>query len=177
MQPGLRTNSDPERPEGEILKQAVDFFQEYFHSKKWVEYFNIRHSLTSSNRNTHEELSSRLIQVKKEIDATGTYTHTRDELEFGARTAWRNASRCIGRIQWNKLDLFDCRHVKSTKEMFDAILDHIKNATNGGNIKSCITIFPQRISGRDDFRLWNPQLISFAGSVDLWYFLNTKCIH
>lgn len=34
MQPGLRTNNDPERPESVILKQAVDFFQEYFHSKK-----------------------------------------------------------------------------------------------------------------------------------------------
>lgn len=163
MQPGLRTNSDPERPESEILKQAVDFFQEYFHSKKYVEFLLEVFAYTDFFRNTHEELSSRLIQVKKELDATGAYTHTRDELEFGARTAWRNASRCIGRIQWNKLDLFDCRNVTSTKEMFDAVLEHIKSATNGGNIKSCITIFPQRVSGRDDYRLWNPQLVSFAG--------------
>lgn len=26
-----------------------------------------------------------------------------------------------------------------------------------------ITVFPQRIPGRDDFRVWNSQLISFAG--------------
>ena len=29
--------------------------------------------------------------------------------------------------------------------------------------RSAITIFPQRINGREDFRIWNQQLISFAG--------------
>ena len=32
-----------------------------------------------------------------------TYELTENELVFGAKTAWRNASRCIGRIQWSKL--------------------------------------------------------------------------
>src|SRR5215472_16916340 len=40
----------------------------------------------------------RLWYVRREIEATGTYTHTPDELEFGARVAWRNSSRCIGRL-------------------------------------------------------------------------------
>lgn len=31
------------------------------------------------------------------------------------------------------------------------------------NLRSCITVFPPRVDGRDDFRLWNPQLISYAG--------------
>ena len=39
----------------------------------------------------------------------------------------------------------------------------MKNAFNGGNIRSSITIFPQRVSGREDFRLWNHQLYAFAG--------------
>jgi nitric oxide synthase oxygenase domain/subunit len=26
-----------------------------------------------------------------------------------------------------------------------------------------ITVFPQRIRGRDDYRVWNSQLVSFAG--------------
>jgi len=31
------------------------------------------------------------------------------------------------------------------------------------NYRSCITVFPPRVSGREDFRLWNPQFISYAG--------------
>ncbi len=41
--------------------------------------------------------------IEKCIRGTGAYTHTFDELEFGARQAWRNAPRCIGRILWNNL--------------------------------------------------------------------------
>jgi hypothetical protein len=35
--------------------------------------------------------------IAAEIDETGTYSHTSDELQFGARLAWRNSNRCIGR--------------------------------------------------------------------------------
>uniref|UniRef100_T1JE55 nitric-oxide synthase (NADPH) n=1 Tax=Strigamia maritima TaxID=126957 RepID=T1JE55_STRMM len=47
--------------------------------------------------------------------------------------------------------------------MFEAICNHIKYATNKGNIRSAITIFPQRTDGKHDYRIWNSQLISFAG--------------
>ena len=30
-------------------------------------------------------------------------------------------------------------------------------------LRSAITIFPQRSDGKHDFRIWNPQLISYAG--------------
>lgn len=29
--------------------------------------------------------------------------------------------------------------------------------------RSCITVFAPRVAGREDFRLWNPQLINYAG--------------
>ena len=45
----------------------------------------------------------RLAEVMKEIEETGSYDLTEKELIFGSRLAWRNAPRCIGRIQWNKL--------------------------------------------------------------------------
>lgn len=35
----------------------------------------------------------------------GTYQLTETELIFGAKLAWRNAARCIGRIQWSKLQV------------------------------------------------------------------------
>lgn len=39
------------------------------------------------------------------IAATGTYQLLEPELVFGAKQAWRNAARCVGRIQWNKLQV------------------------------------------------------------------------
>ena len=44
-------------------------------------------------------------QVQKEVKAMGTYQLTETELTFGAKLAWRNATRCIGRIQWSKLQV------------------------------------------------------------------------
>ena len=37
------------------------------------------------------------------IEGNGSYSLLEKELVFAAKTAWRNASRCIGRIQWNNL--------------------------------------------------------------------------
>jgi len=48
-------------------------------------------------------LSERLDGVRAEIAATGTYRHTTAEVEFGARVAWRNSARCIGRLYWQGL--------------------------------------------------------------------------
>jgi Nitric oxide synthase, oxygenase domain len=53
----------------------------------------------------------RLREIRREISLTGTYRHTVDELEFGARVAWRNSSRCIGRLYWKSLKIRDRREV------------------------------------------------------------------
>ncbi|CAG2103052.1 unnamed protein product, partial [Medioppia subpectinata] len=60
------------------------------------------------------------------------------------------------------LKVFDARYVTTAREMFEALCNHIKYATNKGNLRSAITIFPQRI-GKREFRVWNLQLISYAG--------------
>jgi nitric-oxide synthase len=75
----------------------------------------------------------------------------------------RNASRCVGRIQWTKLQLFDLRHVTNTRGMFDAICSHIRYAYNGGIIRSAITVFRQRTEPDKDFRIWNGQFFTYAG--------------
>ncbi len=41
-----------------------------------------------------------------------------------------------------------------------AVLKHVEFTFY---IRSCITVFAARVSGRDDFRLWNSQFISYAG--------------
>jgi hypothetical protein len=48
-------------------------------------------------------IDQRLSEIRRQIEETGTYIHTFEELQFGAKVAWRNSSRCIGRLFWNKL--------------------------------------------------------------------------
>ncbi|CAG4908085.1 unnamed protein product [Colias eurytheme] len=140
----------PRCPE-EVFKDAQTFIRQYFSSIK------------RENSDAH---LARLREVDKEIQASGTYQLKTPELVFGAKLAWRNAARCIGRIQWKKLQIFDCREVTTASGMFEALCNHIKYATNKGNIRSAITIFPQRTDGKHDYRIWNPQLITYAGYLE-----------
>ncbi|XP_029769749.1 nitric oxide synthase, endothelial-like, partial [Terrapene carolina triunguis] len=77
----------------------------------------------------------RLQEVEQEIEATGTYQLLEPELIFGAKQAWRNAARCMGRIQWNKLQVFDARDCASVQEMFGFLCTHLQYATNRGNLR------------------------------------------
>ncbi|XP_045592940.1 nitric oxide synthase, salivary gland isoform X1 [Procambarus clarkii] len=61
------------------------------------------------------------------------------------------------------LQVFDARDVTTPRQMFQALCNHIKYSTNGGNIRSAITVFPARRAGQRDFRVWNPQMICYAG--------------
>ncbi|XP_071050182.1 nitric oxide synthase, salivary gland isoform X2 [Onthophagus taurus] len=130
----------------EILLHAKDFLDQFF-----------------TRRSNNQAHINRWEEVQKEIAATGTYHLTETELIYGAKLAWRNSPRCIGRIQWSKLQVFDCRYVTTTSGMFEALCNHIKYSTNKGNIRSAITIFPQRTDGKHDYRVWNSQLIAYAG--------------
>uniref|UniRef100_A0A6Q2Z3H2 Nitric oxide synthase n=1 Tax=Esox lucius TaxID=8010 RepID=A0A6Q2Z3H2_ESOLU len=132
----------------EILAQAIDLINQYYKSLKIPK---------------TEEHKARLEEVENEINTTGTYQLTLEELRFGAQHAWRNAPRCIGRIQWSNLQVFDARRCNTTKDMFQFLCEHLKFATNGGNIRSAITVFPQRVDDRRDFRVWNSQLVKYAG--------------
>lgn len=137
----------PREPE-EVLNDAKDFLGQYFAS------------IRRANTPAHE---ARWKVVQEEVAKTGTYQLTTTELVFGAKLAWRNASRCIGRIQWSKLQVFDCRQVTTTSGMFEALCNHMKYSTNKGNIRSAMTVFPQRTDMQHDYRIWNSQLISYAG--------------
>ena len=79
-----------QRTKEDILFQAEHFFTQYFASIKRL------------NTTTHEK---RLAQVRNAIERQSTYTLKETELIFGAKLAWRNAPRCIGRIQWSKLQV------------------------------------------------------------------------
>ncbi|KAM5214509.1 nitric oxide synthase, inducible isoform 1-T2 [Hipposideros larvatus] len=139
---------DKPTPPDELLPQAIEFVNQYYNSFKEAKI---------------EEHLARVEAVTKEIETTGTYQLTGDELIFATKQAWRNAPRCIGRIQWSNLQVFDARSCSTAQEMFEHICRHLRYATNNGNIRSAITVFPQRSDGKHDFRVWNSQLIRYAG--------------
>ncbi|XP_057216737.1 nitric oxide synthase 2a, inducible [Triplophysa rosa] len=144
----MRGSSKKTPGSADILTQAVDFIDQYYKSFK------------ISDPDAHQV---RVDRVTLEITLTGSYTLTADELAFGAKQAWRNAPRCIGRIQWANLQVFDARQCKTCKDMFHAMCTHLKYASNGGNLRSAITVFPKRTDVEHDFRVWNGQLIKYAG--------------
>ena len=74
----------------DVTRLAHNFMDQYYSSIKRL------HS------RPHEQ---RWREVLNEIKSTGSYDLKETELIFGAKLAWRNASRCIGRIQWSKLQV------------------------------------------------------------------------
>lgn len=114
---------------------------------------------------SEEKQENRMEEIIQEIEATGTYTHTKLELEHGARMAWRNSNRCIGRLLWHTLEVFDAREVRAAEAAYDHLLHHIRFATNGGKIRSTITVFPPQEDedGKAPLRILNHQLIRYAG--------------
>ena len=105
----------------------------------------------------------RLADVRSEIEQKGTYRQTYQELEFAAKVAWRNNSRCTGRLHWGTLNVRDMRHLTTAESIFEALVEHIQLSTNGGKIRSVISIFAQQIPGQPGIRIWNPQAIRYAG--------------
>ena len=91
------------RPKDELIKQASNFLKQFYES------------LPDGN---DAKYHARLDEITNNISGIGSYILTYDELAFGATTAWRNASRCIGRIQYSNLKVFDYRYVVTATEMF-----------------------------------------------------------
>lgn len=105
----------------------------------------------------------RIRQVLDEIDRTGSYTHTAEELAFGARVAWRNSARCIGRLYWRSLVVRDLRHVTAPDEMAEQCFEHLRAAANGGRIRPVISVFAPDRPDRPAPRILNQQLVRYAG--------------
>jgi nitric-oxide synthase len=120
----------------------------------------------------------RLREVRAEIAATGTYVHSGAELTFGAKVAWRNASRCIGRLYWHSLLVLDRRNSTTAEQIFHDLVAHLRAAGGGGPwtveedsagtrragpIRPVISVFPPARPGRPYARVWNEQLIRYAG--------------
>ncbi len=109
------------------------------------------------------DADARLRSIEREIAASGLYRQTFDELQYSARVGWRNSGRCIGRLMWRTLKVVDARSVATPQEMFDACVDHLRQSTNGGKIRPMITVFAPANESDIGPRIWNDQLIRYAG--------------
>ena len=128
-----------------LFEQAHEFLQQYY---------------SESNLSG---LEKRLDQVQVEILRTGSYRLTETELSFGAKLAWRNSNRCMGRLFWKTLKVRDRRSLSSAADVFADALAHLKSATQGGKIRSTLSVYATADEGGLGFRILNKQLIRFAG--------------
>lgn len=107
--------------------------------------------------------ASRHDAVLDEICRRGSYDHNPDELLIGAKLAWRNHARCIGRYTWQSLKLIDARSCDTADEVAAACWEHLEISSNDGRLRPVITVFRPSRSHCDQVRILNPQLIRYAG--------------
>lgn len=106
---------------------------------------------------------SRRIEALTELEQTGRYFQTPEEILIGAKLAWRNHARCVGRKHWRTLKLIDARSATSAEDIALACWQHLRRATNGGALQSVITVGPPPLPDGREFRILSPQLIRYAG--------------
>ncbi|KHF41357.1 nitric oxide synthase oxygenase [Halalkalibacter okhensis] len=105
-----------------------------------------------------KDYNDRMTKILQEISDTGTYTHTYEELAHGARMAWRNSNRCIGRLFWESMHVLDERELETEDEIANALFFHLQYGSNQGKVIPTITIFKPGY-----VRIFNHQLIRYAG--------------
>ena len=76
------------------------------------------HRIYCAENSCPEISARRWMQIEDELERTGTYWQSAEELEYGAKVAWRNSTRCIGRLHWKSLvvrdssgSTFSCRDI------------------------------------------------------------------
>jgi nitric-oxide synthase len=126
-------------------------------ARAWLEMF------FTEKRPQRGDFETRWAEVKTEFALTGSYTQTFAELEWGARVAWRQSVRCIGRGRWQSLVVRDARRARTIDEVARELTEHLRFATNTGRIRSTITVF--RADGPSGPRVVvaNDQLVRYAG--------------
>lgn len=107
--------------------------------------------------------TARLADALESLAEAGRYEHTVEELEVGSQLAWRNHARCVGRKHWRTLKLIDARHATTADEIAEACWEHLRVATNGGALRSVITVGPLPLADGREYKIVSPQLIRYAG--------------
>ncbi|MFG1779685.1 nitric oxide synthase oxygenase [Micromonospora sp. NPDC049048] len=101
--------------------------------------------------------------VLTEFARTSGYRHTEDELVTGCKIAWRNSVHCVGKANWRVLDVRDARQATEPDDIYEACVEHLRRATNGGRIRATITVLGAQPPDGPGPRIWNSQLVRYAG--------------
>ncbi|MFC4671632.1 nitric oxide synthase oxygenase [Seohaeicola nanhaiensis] len=105
----------------------------------------------------------RWAQASGHILRFGWYEHTGEELAFGAKLAWRNHARCLGRLYWDNLIVRDRRNVSTPEGIFADLCDHLALAQGDGRVRSVISIYPSARDNEPSSYVESPQVIQYAG--------------
>lgn len=108
-------------------------------------------------------LARRWAAVRRDLIRHGTYAHTPEELAFGARVAWRNHARCIGRLYWDSLVVRDRRDLSAPEAIFEDMRRHLGIAQGDGRIRSVLTVYPPARGERMPAHAESGQLVQYAG--------------
>jgi nitric oxide synthase oxygenase domain/subunit/sulfite reductase alpha subunit-like flavoprotein len=137
-----------ESPRDTLLREALDFAALF----------------AAETGASAEAAASRHDEICASVAATGTYVHTLPELTHGARVAWRNAPKCANRRHWEELQVMDARGARTAADMYDACLSLLERAIESTAAIASICVFrPQTPGTADGPRVWNSQLLRFAG--------------
>ncbi|GLZ33110.1 nitric oxide synthase oxygenase [Lentzea sp. NBRC 105346] len=121
--------------------------------------FHVAHSEAGS-------VSARIAQVRAEVAETGTYRHTTHELAYGARIALRDSGWCTSGVPWRRLKVRDLRGYRNAAAVAGECVEHLRLATNDGEIRPLVTVFAPDTPGTPGPCIWNEQLIRYAGYAD-----------
>ncbi len=132
---------------GEQIEEAIDFIREFARETE----------LPRAAREARER------NVIRDIRRTGHYTHTPPELETGARLAWRNHARCIGRLWWKSLEVMDCRTIVDPSQVAQQTFKHMGAVMRGKRIRSRISIFAPARPGLTPTTIESQQVLQYAG--------------
>lgn len=101
--------------------------------------------------------------VLRSLKTKNHYDHTPDELAFGARVAWRNHSRCIGRLHWKSLVVRDLREVTQPNAIAEHMFEHMRQCFSDGRIRSTISMFAPVRGHAIPATIENEQILQYAG--------------
>ncbi len=139
--------------------RRLSFFERMEEAKAFLDTLHRENFLTDAER------KSRWSEIRASLNRRGFYEHTSDEIAIGARIAWRNHSRCIGRMYWESLEVFDCRKLTEPDAIADRIVQHMVDALGDGRIRSIISVFAPILPGTTPAYIESQQVTQYAGYV------------
>jgi nitric-oxide synthase len=108
-------------------------------------------------------VGARLAEVRAALAETGTYRHTSGELSYGARVALRDSGWCTSGVPWRQLKVRDLRGLRNAAAVAGECVAHLRHAMAGGQVRPLVTVFAPDTPTAPGPRVWNDQLVRYAG--------------